>query len=96
MMRNHPHPGELLREDVLLPLGIEVTDAAQRLGMSRTSLSRVINGHAGVSPDLAVRLERAGVSTARFWMTLQANYELSRAEQRKQPEVVPFQLADPA
>ena len=93
MMKNHPHPGELLREDVLVPLGVEVTDAAQRLGMSRTSLSRVINGHAGISPDLAVRLERAGVSTARFWMTLQANYELSLAEQREQPKVVPLQAA---
>lgn len=91
MMRNHPHPGELLREDVLLPLGIEVTEAAQRLGMSRTALSRVLNGHAGISPDLAVRLERAGVSTARFWMNLQTNYELSLAEQREQPPVVPLQ-----
>ena len=91
MMRIHPHPGELLREDVLLPLGIEVTEAAQRLGMSRTALSRVINGHAGISPDLAVRLERAGVSSARFWMTLQANYELSLAEQREQPAVMPLQ-----
>ena len=91
MMKHHPHPGEILREDVLVPLGIEVTDAAQRLGMSRTSLSRVINGHAGISPDLAVRLERAGVSTARFWMTLQANFELSLAEQRDQPMVVPLQ-----
>ncbi len=87
MMKNHPHPGALLREDVLLPLGIEVTDAAQRLGMSRTTLSRVINGRAGISPDLAIRLERAGVSTARFWMTLQSNYELSQAEQRAQPTV---------
>ncbi len=91
MMKNHPHPGELLREDVLLPLGIEVTEAAHRLGMSRTSLSRVINGHAGISSDLAVRLERAGVSTARFWVTLQANYELSQAEQRTQPDVIPLQ-----
>jgi addiction module HigA family antidote len=94
MMKNHPHPGELLREDVLIPLGIEITDAAHRLGMSRTSLSRVINHHAGISPDLAVRLERAGVGSARFWMTLQTNYELSLAEQRKQPDVVPFQ-SDP-
>ena len=86
-LTNHPHPGELLREDVLLPLGIEVTDAAQRLGMSRTTLSRVINGRAGISPDLAIRLERAGVSTARFWMTLQSNYELAQAEQRAQPTV---------
>ena len=93
MMKHHPHPGELLREDVLAPLGIEVTDAAQRLGMSRTALSRVIHGRSGISPDLAVRLERAGVSTARFWMTLQANYELSRAEQREQPDVIPLQVA---
>ena len=56
MMKNHPHPGELLREDVLLPLGIEVTDAANRLDMSRTTLSRAINGRAGISPDLAIRL----------------------------------------
>ena len=87
MMKNHPHPGELLREDVLLPLGIEVTDAAQRLGMSRRTLSRVINGRAGISPDLAIRLERAGVSSARFWMTLQTNDELSQAERRAQPTV---------
>ncbi|EQD42987.1 Addiction module antidote protein, HigA [mine drainage metagenome] len=87
MMKNHPHPGELLREDVLLPLGIEVTDAAQRLGMSRTTLPRVINGRAGISPDSAIRLERAGVSTARFWMTLQVNYELAQAGQRTQPTV---------
>lgn len=70
-MKNHPHPGELLREDVLVPLGIEVTDAAQRLGIARSTLSRIINGKAGISPDLAIRLERAGVSTARFWMNLQ-------------------------
>jgi addiction module HigA family antidote len=91
MMKNHPHPGGLLREDVLLPLGIGITDAAQRLSMSRPALSRVINGHAGISPDLAIRLERAGVSTARFWMTLQANYDLSQAEKRKQPRVHPLQ-----
>jgi addiction module HigA family antidote len=64
MAKNHPHPGVLLREDVPVPLGIEVTDAAQRLGMWRTTLSRVINGRAGISPDLALRLEQAGVSTA--------------------------------
>lgn len=93
MMKNPPHPGELLREDVLIPLGIEVTEAAQRLGMSRTTLSRVIHGRAGISPDLAVRLERAGVGTARFWMTLQSNYELAQAEQRRQPKVQPLQDA---
>ena len=94
MMKAQPHPGELLREDVLVPLGIEITEAAQRLGLSRTALSRVVNGRAGISPDLAVRLERAGVSTARFWMALQSNYELSRAEQREQPPVMALQSVE--
>jgi addiction module HigA family antidote len=91
MMQKHPHPDELLREDVLKPLAIEVAEAARRLGMSRSSLSRVLHGHNGISPDPAVRLERAGVSTARFWMNLQTNYELSQAEQRTQPVVIPLQ-----
>lgn len=60
MMMNHPHPGELLREDVLKPLGVAVSDAAERLGMSRVSLSRVLNGRAGISPDLAVGEAAAG------------------------------------
>jgi addiction module HigA family antidote len=91
MMHNHPHPGEILREGVLEPLGLSVTDAAARLGMARVSLSRVLNGKAGISPDLAVRLERAGVSTARFWMNLQSNYELAQALERPQPPVTPWQ-----
>ena len=93
MMKNHPHPGELLREDVLSPLELSVTEAADRLGLSRGALSRVLNGHAGISPDLAIRLERAGVSTARFWMSLQANYDLDQASRRKQPRVKPLQAA---
>lgn len=93
MMKNHPHPGEVLREDVLLPLGIEISEVAERLAISRTTLSRVVNGRAGISPDLAVRLERAGVSSARFWMTLQANYDLWKAQQRPQPKVTRLQSA---
>lgn len=93
MMKSPPHPGETIREDVLRPLGLDVTEAARRLGMSRVSLSRVINGKAGISPDLAVRLERAGVATARFWMAIQSSYELARAMRRKQPAVKPLQAA---
>lgn len=77
IMRNHPHPGELLREDVLVPLCLSVTDAARRLGFASNTLSRIINGRSGISPDLAIRLELAGVGTARFWMALQTNFELS-------------------
>lgn len=91
MMKNPPHPGELLREDVLIPLEVEVTEAAQRLGISRSSLSRVINGHAGISPNLAVRLEMAGVSTARFWMNLQSNYEIAQIERKNRPIVQSLQ-----
>jgi addiction module HigA family antidote len=87
MMKSPPHPGLMLRDDVLEPLGLGVTQAAQKLGMSRVALSRVVNGRAGISPDLAIRLERAGVSTARFWMGLQSNYELAAALVHGQPEV---------
>ena len=91
MMKTPPHPGELLREDVLIPLRLPVTEAAERLGMSRVALSRVLNGRAAISPDLAIRLERAGVSTARFWITLQANYDLAQAMKHEQPRVRAFQ-----
>lgn len=87
MMKNPPHPGELLREDVLVPLGLGVNDAAERLGVSRTTLSRVLNGHAGISADLAIRLEAAGASTARFWVSLQAQYELAQAVANGTPNV---------
>ncbi|CDN47695.1 HigA family addiction module antitoxin [Neorhizobium galegae] len=90
MMKSPPHPGELLREDVLVPLALSVTEAATRLGMSRVALSRVLHGRAGISPDLAVRLERAGVSTARAWLSMQANYDLAQAMEREQPPVRPL------
>lgn len=87
MMKTPPHPGIMLRNDVLEPLGLGVTEAARKLGMSRVALSRVVNGHAGISPELAIRLEQAGVSTARFWMGLQSNYDLALARSRKHPRV---------
>jgi antitoxin HigA-1 len=93
MMKNPPHPGTMLRDDVLEPLGLGVTQAAQKLGMSRVALSRVVNGRAGISPDLAIRLERAGVSTARFWMGLQANYDLAAALTHEQPAVEQLRAA---
>jgi addiction module HigA family antidote len=93
MIYTHPHPGDILRETVFEPLELSVTDAAERLSMSRVALSRVINGKAGISPDLALRLEKAGASTARFWVNLQANYDLWQAMQHEQPPVRPLQEA---
>jgi antitoxin HigA-1 len=87
MIHNHPHPGEILRETVFEPLNISVTDAAERLALSRVALSRVLNGRAGISPNLALRLEMAGASTARFWINLQANYDLWLAMKQEQPAV---------
>ena len=90
MMKFPVHPGELLREEVIAALQLSVTDAAERLGMSRVALSRVLNGRAGVSPDLALRLERAGVSTARAWLAMQSNYDIAQAMKREQPPVRPL------
>lgn len=87
MMKNSPHPGDLLREDVIAELGLSVSEAAKRLSMSRVALSRVLNGRAGISPDLAIRLERAGISTARAWLAMQASYDLEQAMKRPQPVV---------
>lgn len=84
---NHPHPGTTLRDQVVEPLGLSVSDAAEKLGMSRTAFSRVLNGKAGISADLAIRLEMAGISTARFWVALQSAYDLEQAKQHKQPKV---------
>lgn len=90
MMHNPPHPGTVLNGTVIQPLKIGVTEAARRLGMSRPALSRILNGKAGISPDLAVRLEKAGQNTARFWLNLQSNYDLWQAKNRKQPDVKPL------
>ena len=87
MMKNPPHPGELLRDDVIAELGLSVTETAERLSMSRVAFSRVLNGKAAISPDLAIRLERAGVSTARAWLVMQANYDLAQAMKHPQPPV---------
>lgn len=77
VMKTPVHPGEILREDVLADLGLSVGETASRLGISRETLSRVLHGHARVSPNLAVRLEEAGVGTARVWLALQSAHDLA-------------------
>jgi addiction module HigA family antidote len=80
-MFNPPHPGEIIREDCLAPLNLTVTDAAKGLGVSRQSLSELINGRSGISADMALRLEKAGWGTAESWMRNQMSYDLWRARQ---------------
>jgi antitoxin HigA-1 len=87
VMRNPVHPGEVLREDVLADLGLGVGEAASRLGVSRVTLSRVLHGHARVSPNLAVRLEQAGVGTARAWLAMQTAYDLAAERDAGVPKV---------
>ena len=85
-MFNPPHPGLTLRDDVLPALGLGVSQAAEQLGVSRVALSRVINGRAAISPDMALRLEawlgkdRGG--DARVWLAQQSAYDVLQAEQR--------------
>ncbi len=79
-MHNPPHPGEVLRDGVFTGSGISVTDFAVRLGISRVTLSRLLNGKAGVSADMALRLAAALGGTAQSWLHMQANYDLWQAE----------------
>jgi addiction module HigA family antidote len=82
-MFNPPHPGEIIRELCLEPLGITVTDAAKALGVSRKALSELLNGHSRVSPEMAVRLSIALDTSAESWLIQQAQHDLWLAEQNR-------------
>lgn len=90
-MHNPPHPGETLREDVLPALSLSVTDAAGELGVSRVALSRLLNGRAAVSPEMALRLERwLGMDhggRADVWLRMQASYDLWQAEKATKADI---------
>jgi addiction module HigA family antidote len=83
LMHNPPHPGEVLRELCLEPLGLTVTDAAKALGVSRKTLSAILNGRAGISPEMAVRLSIAFGTSAESWLNQQIQYDLWLAEKRR-------------
>ena len=78
---NPARPGEIIREDCLKPLGLTVTAAADALGVTRKALSDLLNGHSGVSPDMAIRLEKVGWSTADHWLRMQLQRDLWEARQ---------------
>ena len=79
-MHNPPHPGEILREFCLEPLGLTVTDAANALGVTRKTLSAILNGRSGISPKMALRLGKAFNTSAESWLNQQIQYDLWQAE----------------
>jgi addiction module HigA family antidote len=81
-MKNPPHPGLSVRHDCLEPLGLTVTMAARKLGVSRKQLSDIVNGRAGISPEMAVRLDKAFGGGAETWLRLQATYDLAQVLKR--------------
>ena len=82
-MHNPPHPGEVLRELCLAPLGLTVTQAADALGVSRNTLSSILNGHSGISAEMAIRLSIAFNTTAESWLLQQVQYDLSQVEPKR-------------
>jgi antitoxin HigA-1 len=91
-MHNPPHPGETLRDDILPELGLTVTEAAAQLGVTRAALSRVLNGRAGISPEMALRIEawlgEENGGRADLWLAQQSAWDLWRARTKGVPGVV--------
>lgn len=94
LMHNPPHPGEVIKELCLEPLGLSVTDAAKGLDVSRKTLSSIINGKSGISPEMAVRLSIAFNTSSESWINQQSQYDLWQAEQhRKELHVIQLSVA---
>jgi len=81
-MKNPPHPGLSVRHDCIEPLGLNITEAARVLGVSRKQLSDLVNCHAGISPEMAIRLDKAFGGGAETWLRLQTAYDLVQAMKR--------------
>ena len=83
LMHNPPHPGLIIKELCIEPLNLTVTDTAKALGVSRKTLSNIINGKAGISPEMAVRLSIAFNTSSESWINQQSQYDLWQAEQHR-------------
>jgi addiction module HigA family antidote len=79
-MKNPPHPGRIIRQECIEPLGLTITDAAARLGVKRQTLNNLVNGRAGISPEMSIRLAKAFGSRPEVWLGLQMQYDLAQAE----------------
>ena len=82
-MKNPPHPGRIVRQDCIEPLGLTITAAAKALGVTRQALNNLVNAKAGVSPEMAVRLSKAFGSSPEMWLRLQANFDLAQVPQEQ-------------
>ena len=82
-MKNPPHPGRIVRQDCIEPLGLTVTGAAKALGVTRQALNNLVNGKAGISPEMAVRISKAFGGSPDMWLRLQSNYDLARVRQNE-------------
>ncbi len=82
-MKNPPHPGLSVRHDCLEPLGLSITEGARVLGVTRQALNNLVNGKSGVSPEMAIRLDKAFGGGADTWLRLQAAYDLAQARKRE-------------
>ncbi len=82
-MKNPPHPGLSVRHDCLDPLGLSVTDAARALGVTRQALNNLVNGKSGISPEMAIRLDKAFGGGAEVWLGLQLDYDLAQARKNE-------------
>lgn len=87
-MKEPPHPGLSVRYDCLEPLELSVTEAAKALGVSRQALNNLVNGKAGISPEMAIRLDKAFGGTAETWLSLQTAYDLAQARQGEKAMLV--------
>ena len=93
MKRKPTHPGNIIKEDVLAPLGISVTSAAKDLGVSRKALSEFLNGRSGLSPDMAVRIAKATNTTPESWLRMQMKLDLWEAEAKFKAKIIRFKAS---
>ncbi len=89
-MKNPPHPGEIIRDLCIEPLGLTVTQAAGALGVTRKTLSLLLNGHAGISPEMAIRLSKAFGRSPEGWLALQSSYDLAQIRNTEKIDVKPL------
>jgi len=79
-MKNPPHPGRIVRQECIEPLGLTIKEAAERLGITRQTLNNLVNGKAGISPEMSIRLSKAFGSSPEVWLGLQMEYDLAKAK----------------